>query len=73
MNPPQLPGLPPPPPLKPGAAHVESRFAECRRRVAAGCGGHHEPGPVVAGYPMVVWRCCESCPNRSDLNPWAAP
>jgi hypothetical protein len=46
-----------------------SRFAECRRRVAEGCGGHHELGPVVAGFPIVQWICCADCPNRAEMNP----
>lgn len=48
------------------------RFAECRVRIAAGCGGHHELGPLFASLPINLWVCCNDCPNRAELNPGAA-
>lgn len=37
------------------------RFGLCRQRVAAGCGGHHEHGPLFAGSPIDRWHCCPDC------------
>ena len=45
------------------------RFAECRKRVAQRCGGHHEKGPLFAGLHISRWRCCTDCPNKAELNP----
>lgn len=47
-------------------------FALCRERVAphgtsVGSGGHHEPGPVIAGYPVMRWICCADCPARHEV------
>jgi hypothetical protein len=47
----------------------DARFAECRQRVTNGCGGHHELGPEFAGIPITRWLCCDTCPNRGELNP----
>jgi hypothetical protein len=51
----------------------DPRFAECRRRVVEGCGGHHEAGPLLAGLPILRWVCCADCPNWDELNPWRTP
>ncbi len=45
-----------------------SRFADCHARIAKGCGGHHEEGPLFAGRPITIWICCPSCPHRQELN-----
>jgi hypothetical protein len=39
-----------------------ARMAECRLRVAKGCGGHHEQGPFWRGAYFFLWVDCESCP-----------
>ena len=49
------------------------RFAECRRRVAAGCGGRHVPGQMWRGSIVARWVCCDGCEHRAELNPWSAP
>jgi hypothetical protein len=37
------------------------------------CGkGRHEVGPMFAGYPIMVWVCCDDCPNIAELNPGRA-
>lgn len=43
------------------------RWAECRARITQGCGGHHARGPVVAGFPLVQWHCCDACPVRAEV------
>lgn len=56
--------LPPPAP---------SRFAECRIRVADGCGGHHEAGPLLGAFRLAIWLCCDDCPNRDEIHSPYAP
>lgn len=58
-------------PVEAAAVRGDRRFAECRRRVPLGCGGHHDAG-VLAGMPWVFWLCCKTCPNRHELNPGRA-
>jgi hypothetical protein len=54
--------------MKQPAPKEESRFAECRRRVAAGCGGKHIDGKEFAGGTFSHWICCPDCPNYAETN-----
>jgi hypothetical protein len=65
----QLPLFEPAQSVEPAAVRGDQRFAECRRRVPLGCGGHHYVGPQFAGMPVFMWFCCPTCPNRDELNP----
>lgn len=56
--------------LAPDAAPVvkgTERWAECRRRVALACGGHHSQGALFAGRPVMVWISCAECPVRGEV------
>lgn len=53
-------------PTEPAVAGAE-RFAECRRRVSDGCGGHHSQGALWHGAFVRVWVCCGDCPNRDEF------
>jgi hypothetical protein len=61
----QLSLLPPEPAAQ--AVKGAERFAVCRARVDAGCDGHHEPGPLFAGIPIMRWICCADCPVRGEV------
>lgn len=55
-------------PIDPGpVVKGGERFAECRQGVEGGCGGHHESGPLLAGFPIARWVCCADCPVRSEV------
>lgn len=64
-----LASAPAPKPALKGAEH----FSECRARVEADCGGHHEMGPLFAGRPIVRWICCAACPVRGEVASSALP
>jgi hypothetical protein len=54
--------------MKKTVAAQESRFAECRLRVADGCGGAHIAGEEWEGARLMHWVCCPDCPNRDEIN-----
>ena len=56
----------PPNPVRPAIKGSE-RWAECRRRVALACGGHHSQGALFAGRPVMRWICCADCPVRGEV------
>jgi hypothetical protein len=61
----QLSLLPPEPAAQ--AVKGAERFAVCRARVDAGCGGHHEMEKWFGLIPVWRWHCCADCPVRGEV------